>query len=136
MITMNVFDVISDRNVGRSASIAVRSGAEVITYGALLAQAGELARTLQQSGLKPGMGLGIVDRNSPEFVIAMLAGLKCGAVVMPIASNLTQPEQHEATEEAQLHAVLREDAHGPIRIGDRSYSLDLIQRERSSVAVH
>ena len=135
MIAMNVFDVIRDRNADRSASVAVRSGAVVITYGSLLAQASDLARTLQQHGLKPGMGLGIVDRNSPEFVTAMLAGLKCGAVVMPIASNLTQHEQQQAISEAQLHAVLREE-DGPVRIGDRRYALELVQRDQSHIAAH
>lgn len=133
---MNVFAAIQDRNAGRSGTAAVRTGAMVITYGALIAQAEELARTLQQLGLKPGMGLGIVDRNSPEFIIAMLGGLKCSAVVMPIASNLTGHEQEQSVEEARLHAVLREQAHGPVQIGDRHYALELLQREGSQVAAH
>ena len=133
---MNFFDAIRDRNALYAPNAAVRTSEGAISYGSLLQQVERLADVFRQFGLVPGNCLGVVDRNSPEFIIAMLAGLKCDAVVLPIASNLTASEQEQLIHEAGLHAVLRESASGAVVIGVRIYALKLFAREQPRIAPH
>lgn len=49
-----------------------------------------LANGLAARGLMPGQVAGVVGRNSPEWVIACLAILRCGGVVAPLDAQLGQ----------------------------------------------
>lgn len=133
---LNFFDVLAQRALHRKHLPAVVRGQRCVTFGELLEEADELAHELTRLGIRPRMGLGIVDRNSPEFIISMLAGLKCGAVVMPIASNLTDKEQADAVEGAGLHVVLYPQPDGPVRIAERNYRIELHERAPAQVAPH
>ncbi|MEO8068403.1 MAG: AMP-binding protein [Flavobacteriales bacterium] len=136
MARMNLFDAIRTRSVAWSEHNAVRSSTAVTTFAELLQQADRLADALQRAGLKTGAGFGVVDRNSVEFIIGMLAGLKCGAVVLPIANNLTAPEQEQIIEETGVHLVIREAEDGAITIGQRRYGVQRFDRAQQHIAPH
>ncbi|QQR86739.1 MAG: AMP-binding protein [Flavobacteriales bacterium] len=133
---MNFYDVVRERAQRWPASVAVDCGSERLTFVALIGQAEARAAELQRLGLRTGMGLGIVDHNGPGFIVSMLAGLKCGAVVMPIADNLTKAERAAAVEGAGLHAVLEQSTAAELSIGGGPFALCLHKRDHASIAPH
>ncbi len=133
---LNFFDVVSARAQQWPTAVAVDSGTQRLTFADLIAQADALAKELERRGVKTGMGLGVVDHNGAGFIIAMLAGLKCGALVMPIADNLTGAERSSAVEGAGLHAVLERSGHGELSVGGSLLSLRFIARDSTRVAPH
>ncbi len=61
---------------------------QTITYRRLSRLVDETADGLVAAGVKPGMAVGIYSYNRPEWVIADLATIKIGAVVVPIYHTL------------------------------------------------
>lgn len=59
-----------------------------ISYRQVLTKTVRLAHFLRQQGLAPGDRLAIIAPNSPEWMIAFIAGLTCGAVAVPLQSTL------------------------------------------------
>jgi acyl-coenzyme A synthetase/AMP-(fatty) acid ligase len=82
----------------------------VITYRALYQQTRQLSNALQNAGLEKGHGLGVMGRNGRAFVIAMFAGMACGATVIPLSHQLKQAEVQEIIDATGLHAVLDDRA--------------------------
>ena len=78
----------------------------IITYHALYQQTQQLSHALQNAGLEKGHGLGVMGRNGKAFVIAMFAGMACGATVIPLSHQLKQAEIQEIIDTMGLHAVL------------------------------
>lgn len=66
-----------------SAIALVRKG-KPVTYLELDERSNRLAHSLAAAGLAPGMVAGICMERSAQWVIAMLAVLKCGAGVLPL----------------------------------------------------
>jgi bile acid-coenzyme A ligase len=60
----------------------------VFTWGWLDRRSSQLAGALQARGLSEGDRLGIALRNSPEFVLAVFAAWKLGAVPVPVRWDL------------------------------------------------
>ncbi|KAF3984224.1 MAG: acyl--CoA ligase [Methylococcales symbiont of Hymedesmia sp. n. MRB-2018] len=77
-----------------------------ISYSELYQQTQLLTQTLKKSGLNPGMGLGVMGSNSRAFIVSMLAGMACGAIVIPMSHQLKQAEIEAIVKDTQLHAVL------------------------------
>ncbi len=77
-----------------------------INYRELTVQTESLKNRLLQIGLKQGMGLAVMGRNSRAFVAAMLAGMGCGAVVVPLSHQLKAAEILQILEDTAVHALL------------------------------
>ncbi len=77
-----------------------------ISYSELYEQTQLLKQQLLEAGISHGMGLGIMGRNGRAFIAAMLAGMECGAVVIPISHQLKSAEIDAILEDTKLHAVL------------------------------
>ena len=77
-----------------------------ISYNELYEQTQRLKQQLLEAGVIQGMGLGIMGRNGRTFIASMLAGMACGAVVIPISHQLKQAEIETILIDTQLHAVL------------------------------
>lgn len=86
--------------------IAVIEGEETISYQQLFEQAELLKTQLLKNGLAQGMGLGVMGRNSSTFIIAMFAGMACGATVLPLSHQLKQAEIDHILIDTELHAVI------------------------------
>jgi amino acid adenylation domain-containing protein/FkbM family methyltransferase len=65
-------------------AIAVVSGAEQLTYGALNERAGELARYLQDLGIVMDAPIGLCIGNSLEMLIGIMGVLKAGGSYLPL----------------------------------------------------
>jgi acyl-coenzyme A synthetase/AMP-(fatty) acid ligase len=86
--------------------IAIVDGSGSMSFQELFEQIEALKIVLTNAGLAKGMGLGIVGRNSPAFIVMMLAGMGCGAVVLPISHQLKLAEIQHILADTHLHAVL------------------------------
>jgi acyl-CoA synthetase (AMP-forming)/AMP-acid ligase II len=88
-----------------------------MSYRDLYAQTEALKNSLLQTGLSQGLGLAVMGRNGRAFVAAMLAGMGCGAVVVPLSHQLKSAEITQILSDTGVHAVLDDQsgvvpAHG------------------------
>jgi long-chain acyl-CoA synthetase len=63
---------------------------------------------LQQLGVSDGNSIGVVAKNSRQFIIGIFAGLGCGASVMPLSHQMKKSEIESVVKEAGLHFVMEE----------------------------
>ena len=64
--------------------IALVMGSDQVTYAELELRATQLANYLQSLGAGPEVPVGLCGERSPQFVIAALAIMKCGAAYLPM----------------------------------------------------
>ncbi|HSG74776.1 MAG TPA: AMP-binding protein [Burkholderiales bacterium] len=100
------FDQACDRDPGRRA--VVFYGRDV-TYRELRDAVDRLANALAALGLKKGNRVALYLVNSPQFIIAYFAVLKCGAVVTPISPVYTSHEVRHQLEDSGACAVICQD---------------------------
>lgn len=79
-----------------------------MSFRELLKRSEDVKQALFEAGIRPGMGLGLVAKNSAEFVVGLFAGLASGAVVMPISGNLRPQEIARMLELVPLAGVLHD----------------------------
>ncbi|GIX47353.1 MAG: hypothetical protein KatS3mg131_1564 [Candidatus Tectimicrobiota bacterium] len=82
----------------RPAGLAVRAGAQTLTYGELAQQAERLAAALATLGLRAGDVVAVQLPNLPEFLLTYLAVCRLGGVLTTL---------HLPYREAELEALLR-----------------------------
>jgi long-chain acyl-CoA synthetase len=76
-----------------------------MTFAELYAQTENLKARLQETGIGE-MGLAIMGRNGRAFVMAMLAGMGCGAVVVPLSHQLKSAEIAQILLDTGVQAIL------------------------------
>ncbi|HEX6959124.1 MAG TPA: AMP-binding protein [Ferrovibrio sp.] len=76
----------------RPEAEALVCGSERLTYGALAERVEEIAGGLASAGVSSGDRVGMLLGNRVEFVTALLAILRLGAVAVPIGTRLQTPE--------------------------------------------
>ncbi len=82
-------------------------GKERITYAELAAYIEQYANCLHAAhGVRPGDRVGILLKNSPEFIYALYAVLKSGATVVPINTFLKAPEIQHIVDDCQLKCLV------------------------------
>ena len=79
----------------------------VTTYGQLQERTAAWAAYLQQQGLRPGERVGLFSKNCREFIIAYMAIIQAGGIVVPFNFQLAIPETAFAVADAQLRFLLR-----------------------------
>jgi long-chain acyl-CoA synthetase len=79
----------SDASPGR---VALRDGDDALTYAELTAAVDDLARRLAHAGVAPADRVALVAENRAEWVLAFLACLHLGAVVVPMNVRLGPAE--------------------------------------------
>ena len=80
-----------------------------ITYRELREATDRLACALARLGLKKGERVALYLLNSPQFIIAYFAALKCGAVVTPISPVYTSHEVRYQLEDSGARAIICQD---------------------------
>lgn len=70
----------------------VRADATVVTYGQARSAINGLASALQRQGVGFGSRVAVLGVDSPEYVIAVLASMRVGAIVAPLNYRLSLPE--------------------------------------------
>jgi acyl-CoA synthetase (AMP-forming)/AMP-acid ligase II len=105
---MNVFSFLSEAANRWPDQPALVSSRERLSFAQLYERALEVKNALEALGIRPGLGLGLVARDSAEFVVGLFAGLGCGAVVMPISHQLKHQEFHRVLELVPVAAILHD----------------------------
>jgi long-chain acyl-CoA synthetase len=80
-----------------------------ITYRELRDATDRLACALARLGVKKGDCVALYLLNSPQFIIAYFAALKCGAIVTPISPVYTSHEVRYQLEDSGARAVICQD---------------------------
>ena len=88
----DIYRVFERAVARRPAGQALVSGAGAMTYGELNVQVERVAAGLHRLGLAAGERVGVLLGNRPEFVIAILAALRLGAIAVPIGTRLASAE--------------------------------------------
>ncbi len=82
-----------------------------LSFKQLFEEAEILKSRLIELGVKHGMGVGVMARNSRNFITGIFSVIGCGATVMPMSHQLKKNEIDDVINEAQLHAIM-DDQHG------------------------
>lgn len=111
---MNLYETL-----GRSAREwpgrpAVIEGDGVLSYDALWREIEALRLQLDRLDIGDGRGVAVMGRNGRAFIIAALAALGCGAVVLPLHPQLKPAELHEILAHAPLAAVISDGSAAPL----------------------
>ncbi|MFJ7274351.1 amino acid adenylation domain-containing protein [Kitasatospora sp. NPDC098663] len=91
-------------------AVAVRCGAQRLTYRELDRRANQLARHLRARGARPERLVGVCLPRSADLVVALLAVLKSGAAYLPLDPDLP----------AQRMSFMLADAEVPLLLTQRS----------------
>ena len=100
------FDEATARAPDRAALVFY---GRTIAYRELRDATDRLACALARLGLKKGERVALYLLNSPQFIIAYFAALKCGAVVTPISPVYTSHEVRFQLEDSGARAVICQD---------------------------
>lgn len=103
---MNVSEILvrSSEKWPEKAAVIDRHGA--MDYRTLFNETADLSRTLLESGIGPGHGVGIMSRSGREFIVAAFAAMRCGAVILPIHHQIKSSELADMIATTGLHAVI------------------------------
>jgi acyl-coenzyme A synthetase/AMP-(fatty) acid ligase len=106
MRTWPVYEILREAAQQWPANAAVHDEYGSITFLELFTEAEELKKQLVASGIKEGMGIGVMAANSRYFIIGIFAAVGTGAAVMPMSPQLKKAEIDEILQEAKLHAII------------------------------
>ena len=113
---MNIEEILVKSAEIWSEKIAVIDRHGAVKYSALFNDVMDLSRRLKELGVEPGHGIGIMAKNSREFITSAFAALQCRAVILPIHHQIKHPELKEVLDTCGIHAVI-DDKCG-IRYGE------------------
>ena len=103
---MNVYDILNDAAEKWGSHPAIFDEFGPLTFRELKQEADQLKDQLKAHGVKKGNALGVMARNSRQFIIGIFAGLGCGAVVMPISHQQKSSEIDNILHESKLHFII------------------------------
>ena len=101
-----IFDEAARRAPEKTAVMFYGRG---ISYGELLDSTDRLACALADLGVKKGDRVALYLLNSPQFIIAYFAVLKCGATVTPISPVYTSHEVRYQLEDSGARVIICQD---------------------------
>ena len=100
------FDEATARAPGRTAVVFY---GRPVTYRELREATDRLAAALAGLGVRKGDCIALYLLNSPQFIIAYFAALKCGAAVTPISPVYTSHEVRYQIEDSGARAIICQD---------------------------
>src|SRR5687768_3504964 len=100
------FDEATERDPRRTAVVFYGRS---IAFGELREASDRLACALADLGVKKGDRVALYLLNSPQFIIAYFAALKCGATVTPISPVYTSHEVRFQLEDSGARVVVCQD---------------------------
>ena len=109
-----IFDEAARRAPEKTAVMFYGRG---ITYGELLDSTDRLACALADLGVKKGDRVALYLLNSPQFIIAYFAVLKCGATVTPISPVYTSHEVRYQLEDSGARVII--SSPSPVKSSSR-----------------
>ncbi len=103
---MNITNLIEQKAEQWPQQIAIHDAEGKLTYSELVKKVNDTVELLRLHGIKDGMGVGVLGKNSRDFIIMVLAVMKTKAVVMPISKELKAHEINNILETAGLHVLI------------------------------
>lgn len=116
------FDEATQRDPARTA---VAFYGRSITYRELRDATDRLANAFAKLGLKKGDRIALYLVNSPQFIIAYFAALKCGATVTPISPVYTSHEVKYQLQDSGARAIICQDVLHE-KVARTGVALDLV----------
>jgi long-chain acyl-CoA synthetase len=83
------------------------------TYRELIAGIASVARSLSEQGIRQGDRVAILSENRPEWMMAYLAVVSCGSVIVPLDAQLTEKEVSLLLTSSEAKAVCVSEACRP-----------------------
>jgi fatty-acyl-CoA synthase len=105
------------------AARALSQGDRELSYGELGALVEELAGRLAGAGVRAGDRVALLAANSLEWVLALHAGLRAGAIVVPLNTRLGRLELERQLAHCEPRVVLA-DEQNVGRVGPRALRLE------------
>jgi amino acid adenylation domain-containing protein/non-ribosomal peptide synthase protein (TIGR01720 family) len=113
-------------------TVAIRQGQKSITYAELNDKAEQIARWLQNRGLKLGDRVAVNLNREIDFFIVMLAILKAGGCYVPIDPTYPHNRQKLIAEDADLFLLISESAQ-PIENVDCLSLKDVLKQSTTAL---
>ena len=110
----NFYEIISFHAKKRGSKTALFVDDEKISYADILSKADKLASFLSQKGVKKSDKVALFLRNSPEFVYAIFAISKLGAIIVPINTFLKEDELSYILEDSGASVLLASCVHDKV----------------------
>ncbi|MGZ4564020.1 MAG: class I adenylate-forming enzyme family protein [Mycobacterium sp.] len=101
-----VLEVVTHQARSREDHPLLVCDGDRISYGEAEVRSAELARGLIAVGAGKGTHMGLLYPNGPEFVVAMLAAARIGAVVVPFSTFVTARELREQLLDSDVEILL------------------------------
>ncbi|TVR37232.1 MAG: hypothetical protein EA392_13290 [Cryomorphaceae bacterium] len=114
----NVYYMLKDAATRWPEAVAVYDEFGTMTYAGLWAETEALRKWLVEQGVQPGVGLGLICRNSRYFISGLFAAVGTGAVVLPVSHQMKRAEIDEIVAETGLHALLDDQSGVNPHVGD------------------
>ena len=132
-LSFPVAQLVAKHAASAPDSLAVKAGAESLSYGELELRSNQLAEHLVSLGAGPESVVGILLERSPELVIASLAVLKAGAGYLPL--NPATPADRLAfmLQDSGLSAVITNDGLAG-SLGAGSWKVIKVDGDRERIA--
>ncbi len=119
-----VYDALKDAAHKWPDSPAVYDEFGMLTFEQLYTETEVLKHKLLQLGVTKGMGIGVMSRNSRNFITGIFAVIGCGATAMPMSHQLKNAEIDDILAEAKLHAIM-DDQHSALPINAEHIIIDM-----------
>jgi acyl-CoA synthetase (AMP-forming)/AMP-acid ligase II len=108
MIELPVYDIIRRSAEQWPEVAAIHDEFGTLTFRELFEGADSLRIELTKSGIKPGMGVGLMAHNGRHFITGLFAIVGCGALAMPMLHQMKKSEIDAMVSESGLHAIVFE----------------------------
>ena len=102
-----LFEEISRWATSKPEMLAYSSGDLELSYGQLFEKVELLSNSLADAGLKPGSLFAFQIPSGPDFIVALLVGLKDKLIVAPIADTIASSELSQVLEDLEPEYFLR-----------------------------
>lgn len=108
---MHIVDVIFEENKNRADRIAISDSQGTISYADFEKEVLSLKTQLSKEGVGENIAVGVMGRNSRQFIISVFACLKLDAIVFPLSSQLKSDEVNAILKKSKI-AFLLDDGEG------------------------
>ncbi|HWZ23073.1 MAG TPA: class I adenylate-forming enzyme family protein [Cytophagaceae bacterium] len=110
---MNIFNIIQEAAHKWGNKAAIHDEYGTLSFSELEREVIQLTSKLKLSGVSDGNSIGVMARNSRQFIVGIFAGLGCGAVVMPLSHQMKKSEIEQIISEAGLHFLIDDKSGQP-----------------------
>ncbi len=111
---MNIYEIIQKAALQWGDRPAIYDEYGSLTFKELEKEVDQLAGRLKALGVSDGNAIGVMARNSRQFIIGIFAGLGAGATVMPLSHQMRRSEIEQIVAEAGLHFLI-DDKSAPFQ---------------------